>query len=64
MYNHLTKDERRHIATLTRRSDHLARRIVMSDKDLTFDRAERAALDWAISQLTNDIDTRHTPREG
>ena len=39
------------IAALERRRNFLARRISESDKDLTWDRRELAAITWVIAEL-------------
>ena len=43
------------LKTLSRRADHLAKRIAESPLDLTYDKAELAALQWAIEQLEGEI---------
>lgn len=45
------KKEFRHVQALQRRHDYLVARILTSDKDLSFDKAEVSALKWAIEQL-------------
>jgi hypothetical protein len=40
------------LATLQKRADHLAKRIGQSTRDLSYDKAEHAALTWAIWMLT------------
>lgn len=42
---------RRRIEALIRRADFLRARISAESKDLTFDRQELSALEWAIDQL-------------
>lgn len=44
-----TRNDR--IAVLIRRRNFLMNRVSESDKDLSFDREELAALDWAIAEL-------------
>ena len=51
-FGHYSNRGRRKIASLIRRADHLKARIINSpNKDLTFDKQELAALDWALQQL-------------
>lgn len=49
----LTYRERRHVKMLMRRRDHLKARVASSSKDLTWDKQEIAALDWAIRNLSH-----------
>jgi hypothetical protein len=42
---------KKHLNTLKRRADFLAKR-VKDNPDLSFDRNERAALKWAVDTLT------------
>ena len=46
---------RERLKTLTRRADHLAKRIAESPLDLTYDKAELAALRWAIQELEEKV---------
>lgn len=43
--------ERRRLGVLKRRRDHLAQLISQSEKPVSWDLAEKSALDWAISKL-------------
>jgi hypothetical protein len=45
------KRERRHIAHLNRRRKFLVERIKMADFDVSWDKAELNALDWAVNEL-------------
>jgi hypothetical protein len=45
-----------HLAILQKRAEHLRARIAQAERngrDLSFDKAERAALQWAIQELRN-----------
>ena len=46
------KQETKYLNALRRRRDHLNRRILESHSDLSYDKSEKAALDWAISKLS------------
>lgn len=47
------KTKKQHLKALQHRLEFLNRRIAEStDKDLSFDRAERSALEWAIKEST------------
>lgn len=48
----LTPKEEKYIAILEKRGNHLEDRINNSPRDLSYDKAELAALDWAIDKLT------------
>ena len=43
--------QNKHIKTIKRRVDHLANRILKSTSDLSFDKAELTALQWALEKL-------------
>lgn len=45
----MNQQERRHLETLEKRAAHLAQRIAGSTKELSYDKAELAALSWAIA---------------
>lgn len=47
----LSPRERERLDTLRRRIDHLSRRIANSDRDLSWDKSELAALRWAVSWI-------------
>ncbi len=47
----LNQQERRHVGCLERRAHHLALRIQVSPRELSYDKAELAALRWAIKTL-------------
>jgi len=48
---------RKHIAALKKRAAHLEKRIAAStDRRLTYDEAELAALRWALSKLERGVD--------
>jgi hypothetical protein len=49
--NPLTSIERRNIEVLVRRRDHLRRRIKSSPVDLSYDRTEACALEWAVKYI-------------
>jgi hypothetical protein len=51
----MTQQEERYIAILEKRADHLEKRINSSDRDLSYDKAELAALDWAVDFITDII---------
>ena len=58
---------RTHLATLQKRADHLANRIANDQRDLAWDKAELAALRWAIPVLIASCrlelrDTKKTDR--
>lgn len=46
------------IRILEKRVEYLAKRIMMSDKNLSFDKVEKAALDYAIRTLKDERDTK------
>lgn len=51
----LSSREKKYTETLQKRADFLENRIVESkDKDLSYDRAEKAALSWAIYTITTE----------
>lgn len=47
-YHALDNLERRKVFTLERRAEHLALRIANSKHDLNYDKAELAAIRWAL----------------
>ena len=54
----LNKDERRNLKTLKRRRDYLDTIIEVTDEDalsLSYDKAERSALNWAINFIEKRI---------
>lgn len=55
----MTRHEQEKLGRLQRRADHLARRIAASDKDLSYDKAELSALQWAITFITGALETEH-----
>lgn len=55
-YRHLTHGERRRIQTLEKRRDHLAERIAQNpDRNLSYDRAELGALNWALQYIKERV---------
>jgi hypothetical protein len=46
-----TNRQRDKIKTLMRRADYLRARTSVDSRDLSFDCAERSALEWAITEL-------------
>jgi len=46
------KLEHKYLEVLRKRRDHLTKRISESKQDLSYDKVEKAALDWAISRLS------------
>ena len=55
----MTRHEQEKLGRLQRRADHLAKRIAASDKDLSYDKAELSALQWAITFITGALETEH-----
>ena len=47
----MTQRERHYLETLEKRAAHLAQRIAGSTKELSFDKAELAAISWALETL-------------
>lgn len=47
----MTRRERDHLQTLQRRMEHLEARITAAGRDRSYDRAELAALRWALRRL-------------
>ena len=41
----------RHVAVLRKRARHLAARIAMDPRDLSYDKAELAAIEWVLRRL-------------
>lgn len=62
--NTLTRKEVGKIAVLAKRLEHLERRINSSSADLSFDKAEAAALRWAIGRLTPNAADQPTRKDG
>jgi hypothetical protein len=65
VYRTITSRQKRFITTLRRRMAHLERRISESRTDLSYDKAELAALNWALSIADPydvlSLDTKSTP---
>ena len=53
IYGHLSSKERRFVGVLQKRAEWLARRIGEASHDLTYDKQERAALQWALGVIAN-----------
>jgi len=65
VYGHLTNRERRYVTALQRRSQHLASRIeVAMTVDLTYDKQERAAIQWALGVIASARKDTHGVSEG
>lgn len=55
----MTRHEQEQLGRLQRRADHIKKRIAASDKDLSYDKAELSALQWAITFITGALETEH-----
>ena len=64
-YGHLTNRERRYVAVLRRRSEHLQARITANLlKDFTYDKQEVSAIQWALGVIANAGKDEHGIPEG
>ena len=50
------KHQKKYLEILRKRRDYLVLRVASSGKDLSYDKAEAAALSWAISKLQEVIE--------
>ena len=53
IYGHYPQAERQRIAALSRRAEHLRKRVKESGRDLSFDMGELSALQWVLMLLAN-----------